>query len=252
MKPVDYNTRQHQHYARGRAMAPATLRTWMDAFASRLPERRPLAGLDLGSGTGRLTPALADSFGPVTGVEPSAKMREVAARSSAHPLVRYVAGSAESIPLAADSVDYTVMFLSWHHVQDKPLAARELARVSRPGSVLFLRTQFADRMPRLWWLEHFPRGYEVDAAMYDTVAATSAYLAAAGWVVRELAELASPAGRTRADMLERLRYRTLSTFDQLTEDELTVGFERLERAVAAAPDEPEPAYVEDLLVAHLP
>lgn len=249
MKPVDYDDRQHQHYAQGRAMDPAVLRLWIQAFASRLPSRRPLLGLDLGSGTGRLSPALAETFGPVTGVEPSARMRAVA---PSHPLVEYVAGSAESIPLASDSVDYTVMFLSWHHVQAKASAARELARVARPGGALLMRTQFSDRMPRLWWLEHFPRGYEADAAMYDTLAKTSAYLEEAGWHVTELASLNAPVVRTRGEQLERLRYRTLSTFDQLTDEELEVGFESLERAVAEAPDEPVPVYPEHLLVATLP
>lgn len=249
MKPVDYDARQHRHYAQGRAMDPAVLRLWMQAFASRLPSRRPLVGLDLGSGTGRLSPALAETFGPVTGVEPSARMRSAA---TAHPLVQYVAGAAESIPLASDSVDYTVMFLSWHHVQSKATAALELARVTRPGGVLLLRTQFADRMPRLWWLEHFPRGFEADAAMFDTVAQTASYLSGAGWQVTELATLTTPAVRTRGEELERLRYRTLSTFEQLTDEELEVGFERLTRAVAEAPDEPVPVYPEHLLVATLP
>ncbi|MBM7788644.1 class I SAM-dependent methyltransferase [Tenggerimyces flavus] len=246
MKPVDYDARQHQNYARGRAMSPATLRSWMDVFALRLPARRPLSGLDLGSGTGRLSPALASTFGPLVGVEPSARMR---AHAPAHPLVRYLAGSAESIPLAAESVAYTVMYLSWHHVQDKPLASRELARVTRPGGVLFLRSQFSDRMPRLWWLEHFPRGYEVDAAMYDTVDSVSSLLASAGWHVEELTSVTSPSSLTRAEELSRLRYRTLSTFEQLTDEEIRVGFDRLERAVASAPDEPVPVYPEQLLVA---
>ena len=42
--------------------------------------------IDLGSGTGRFTPALADTFGgPVYGVEPSARMRETAQAQSAAP-----------------------------------------------------------------------------------------------------------------------------------------------------------------------
>ena len=45
------------------------------------PSRRSLAVLDLGSGTGRFTPALAEAFGgPVYGVEPLHKMRAVAER----------------------------------------------------------------------------------------------------------------------------------------------------------------------------
>ncbi|MFC7219200.1 hypothetical protein ACFQLX_13635 [Streptomyces polyrhachis] len=71
MRQIDCDTGQHRHYARGRALGPEQLRAWLDAFEAVLPERRPLAGLDVGSGTGRFSPALAEAFGPLTGVEPS-------------------------------------------------------------------------------------------------------------------------------------------------------------------------------------
>jgi ubiquinone/menaquinone biosynthesis C-methylase UbiE len=64
MRRIDYNTEQYQDYAHGRALSEPQLRTWIDAFAAMLPGQRPLAGLDVGSGTGRFTPALARAFGP--------------------------------------------------------------------------------------------------------------------------------------------------------------------------------------------
>jgi ubiquinone/menaquinone biosynthesis C-methylase UbiE len=70
-------------------IAGPQLQAWISAYAALLPERRPLAGLDVGSGTGRFTPALARAFGPVTGVEPSVRMREMAQAQSRHPAVRY-------------------------------------------------------------------------------------------------------------------------------------------------------------------
>ncbi len=133
MRRIDYDTEQYRHYARGRALTGQQLQAWIGAFAALLPRRRPLSGLDVGSGTGRFSPALARAFGPVTGVEPSARMRETARAQSPHPAVRYLAGRAEDIPVPSGSADYALMFLSWHHVQDKPGAARELARVLSPA-----------------------------------------------------------------------------------------------------------------------
>jgi ubiquinone/menaquinone biosynthesis C-methylase UbiE len=104
MKPVDYNTQQHQNYVRGRSLRPDQTDFWIRTFAERLPRRRPLDGLDLGSGTGRFTPALAAAFGPVTGVEPADAMLRIA-RAADHPGVEYVSGSAEAIPLPNESVD---------------------------------------------------------------------------------------------------------------------------------------------------
>jgi ubiquinone/menaquinone biosynthesis C-methylase UbiE len=247
MKRIDYDTEQYKDYARGRALTEPQLRAWIGAFAAVLPERRPLAGLDVGSGTGRFTPALAQAFGPVTGVEPAVRMREVAQARSEHPDVRYVAGSAEDMPVPSGSADYILMFLSWHHVQDKPRAARELARVLRPGGRLLLRANFSDHHPRPWWLEHFPRGYEADAALFQPLHEAIAMFTSAGWRVASFGTVTEPSYGTRADMLGRLRLRTLSFFAQLSPDEVETGFRRLEEAVAADPGAPAPVFSEPLL-----
>jgi ubiquinone/menaquinone biosynthesis C-methylase UbiE len=241
MRRIDYDTEQYQDYARGRALTERQLQAWIGAFSALLPDRRPLAGLDVGSGTGRFTPALAEAFGPVTGIEPSVRMREVAQEQSRHPGVRYLAGSAEDLPVPAGSVDYVLMFLSWHHVQDKNRGARELARVVKPGGRLLLRSNFSDHIPPSgWWLEYFPRGYEADAAMFQPLPKVIATFMAAGWRVASFGRVTEPSAGTRGDVLDRLRLRTLSTFAQFTAEELETGFRRLEQAIAADPGAPAP------------
>jgi ubiquinone/menaquinone biosynthesis C-methylase UbiE len=247
MKRIDYDTEQHQNYARGRALTEPQQQAWIEAFGAALPERRPLAGLDVGSGTGRFTPALAQAFGPVTGVEPSARMREVAQAQSRHPGVRYVAGSAEDMPVPSGSADYALMFLSWHHVQDKPRAIRELGRVLRPAGRLLLRSNFSDHHPRPWWLEHFPRGLEVDASLFQPLHEVIAMFTSAGWRVASFDTVTQPSSGTRGEMLEQLRLRTFSFCAQFSSDELDAGFRSLERAVAADPGAPAPPLTEALL-----
>src|SRR5215475_1807135 len=247
MRRIDYDTEQYQNYARGRALSEPQLQTWISAFAAVLPERRPLTGLDIGSGTGRFTPALADAFGPVTGVEPSVRMREIAQARARHPDVRYLAGSAEDMPVPSGSADYALMFLSWHHVQDKPRAARELARVLSPGGRLLLRANFSDHHPRPWWLEHFPRGFEVDASMFQPLHEVIATFTSAGWRVASFGTVTEPPSGTRSDMLERLRLRSHSFFAHLTAEEQEAGFRRLEQVVAEDPGTSAPVFPEALL-----
>src|SRR5690242_4506448 len=116
MEKVDYDAHLHTVYAKGRHMLPEALQTWMDAFARHLPPTRPLVWLDLGSGTGRMTPSLASAFGsPVHGVEPSDRMRAQAVANAGHPAVTYAAGSAEQIPLPTASCDAALLFFVWHH-----------------------------------------------------------------------------------------------------------------------------------------
>jgi SAM-dependent methyltransferase len=247
MRRVDYDTEQYQDYARGRALTAPQREAWISAFAAVLPGRRPLAGLDVGSGTGRFTPALAEAFGPVTGVEPSVRMREIAQAQPAQPGVRYLAGSAEEMPVPSGRADYALMFLSWHHVQDKPRAVRELARVLRPAGRLLLRGNYSDHHPRPWWLEHFPRGLEADQALFQPLHEVIAMFTAGGWRVASFGTVTEPSYGTRGDMLGRLRLRTLSFFAQLTPEEVEDGLGRLEQAVAADPGAPAPVLSEPLL-----
>src|ERR1700726_836557 len=134
MDKVDYDARLHAVYVAGRRMSRGPLQTWMEAFARHLPQTRPLVWLDLGSGTGRMTPALASAFGgPAHGVEPSDKMRTQALAHAGHPAVTYAAGSAEQIPLSDASCDAALLFFVWHHVVERRGAAQELRRVVKPG-----------------------------------------------------------------------------------------------------------------------
>jgi len=89
LNQVDYDGHQSSVYAQGRALTAEVKATWMSAFSRYAAHRRPLSVLDLGSDTGRFTPAPAETFGgPVYGVEPSSGMRRKAVADAAHPAVR--------------------------------------------------------------------------------------------------------------------------------------------------------------------
>ena len=112
---------------------------------------------------------------------------------------------------------------------------------------LLLRANFSDHHPRPWWLEHFPRGLEVDASLFQPLHEVIATFTSAGWRVASFGTVTEPSSGTRGDMLERLRLRTLSFFAHLSPDELEAGFRRLEQAVAADPGAPAPMLSEPLL-----
>ena len=234
LPPVDYNRVQHQSYAQGRVLPAEAIAHYMAAFGAHLPRRRPLAGLDLGSGTGRFSPALAEAFGgPVWGVEPADGMRAAADAGSAHPRVTYLAGRAEAIPLPDAAIDFVLMFLSWHHVADKPAAAREIARVLKPGGRLVLRSTFQERIPDHWWRGYFPRSWDVERAMFQTEAETRTIVEAAGFSTVGCVQTEMPFEGDIAALVARLKHRAVSTFEHLTEAELTEGFARIDADLAA-------------------
>jgi ubiquinone/menaquinone biosynthesis C-methylase UbiE len=249
LRRVSYDERQHAQYQRGRELPPGRLAMWIDAFATFAPSARPLAVLDLGSGTGRFTPALAETFGgPVYGVEPAAKMRAVAENSAAHPAVTYLEGRGERIPLANASIGLVLMYLSFHHVQDHAAAVSEIARVLRPGGRVLLRSTFSDRMPDLEWMRYFPRAHDIEMQMFPSSEEAVRLFAAAGLSAVALVAREERLAPSLAEHAERLRLRAISTFEHMSEAEIADGFARLD-AAAAAEKSPRPVIrSSDLLV----
>jgi ubiquinone/menaquinone biosynthesis C-methylase UbiE len=232
VNPVDYDGYQSSVYADGRALGPEVIAEWMDVFARYAAPQRPVAVLDLGSGTGRFTPALAETFGgPVYGVEPSAGMRQVALERSAHPAVTYLAGSADAIALPDASVDLVLLFLVWHHVPDRPAAAAEIRRVLRPGGRVLMRSTFGDRPPASSWRDYFPRANELAATIYPAIGQVEREFAQAG--LRRLALDAvqlRPVESAEA-FARRLHLKASSFFEHMTEEEIAEGFARLDADV---------------------
>ncbi|GIF78466.1 class I SAM-dependent methyltransferase [Asanoa siamensis] len=233
MGKVDYDARLHAVYDAGRRMSRDSQRTWTDAFARHLPDTRPLAWLDLGSGTGRMTPVLADAFGgPVHGVEPSDRMRERATAEASHPAVTYAAGSAEQIPLPDATVDAALLFYVWHHVVDRERAARELHRVVRPGGRLFVQANFADRMPDTWWFRVVPEWKAIDQKQFRTESEVTRDFTAAGWHLVASDEVTWLRAPSLADDYARLKLRSVSMFELMTDEQADEGFARIESALS--------------------
>lgn len=95
--------------------------------------------IDLGTGTGavalRAAPLVAPD-GSVVAVDPSTEMLAAAcgeARRIGAEAITFAQGSAEAIPADDGSCDAVLASLSMMYVIDRALAAREIARVLRPG-----------------------------------------------------------------------------------------------------------------------
>lgn len=233
VRQVNFDDRLHAVYERGRALPPDTVDRWMTAFARWAPVARPLSVLDLGSGVGRLSPALAEAFGGrVFGVEPSARMRAVAQDSARHPSVAYLGGRAEQLPLRDSSIDVVVLFLVLHHIADHAIAALEAARVLRPRGRVLIRSDFRGRVPNLLWHRYFPRARELEEQISPDLDEVTAAFGAAGLHRIALDRVRNRYAASPAAYAARLRMRALSTFEHLSEEEIVAGFSSLEADIA--------------------
>jgi ubiquinone/menaquinone biosynthesis C-methylase UbiE len=167
-------------------------------------------------------------------------MRATAEATAAHPNVRYLAGEAAAIPLPDASADVLMMFLSFHHFPDQAAAAREIARVMKPGGRVILRSTFKERIPDHWWRGFFPRSHAIEEAMFLSTDETRALFEAEGFSTLGLVQREIPFEGEIADEVAKLKLRAVSVFEHMTEDELAEGFAAIDAAFAAGAIERRP------------
>jgi ubiquinone/menaquinone biosynthesis C-methylase UbiE len=249
---VDYNDRLYRRYDAGRRLNHDAAHTWRTALARWLPPRRHLTVTELGCGTGRFSGLIADlGGGPVYAVEPSHRMRAIAVSEYPHPAVRYLAGRAEAIPLAAQSCDAVVMFFVLHHIADLSAAVAELSRVLRVDGRVLIAGSFSERLHPRAYYHYMPRAREVESGLFPKLATTAALFQKAGFALTGLAEVEHTVAGGLAAYSIRLGYRAISTFEYLTDEELNDGLAHL-RADANAETAPQPIrHVHDLVTFNL-
>ena len=114
---------------------PDEIRKGVVEFVAAMKLNEGIRVLDVGCGTGVLTPYLRDAIGPqgrIIALDPSEAMLKVAARKDEGRQVLLKA-AAESIPLIGAYVDALICFSALPHFSDKAQVAREFFRVVRPG-----------------------------------------------------------------------------------------------------------------------
>jgi SAM-dependent methyltransferase len=142
-------------YVQGRPDYPAEVDDWLRSELALGPGK---VVLDLGAGTGKFVPHLLQTGASVVAVEPIAAM--LAQLVQLNRGVEAKQGSAETIPLAAASVDAVVCAQSFHWFANQDALA-EIRRVLKPGGALGLIWNIRDE--RIAWVAELRRTFEPHA-----------------------------------------------------------------------------------------
>ncbi|HEY7002796.1 MAG TPA: class I SAM-dependent methyltransferase [Gaiellaceae bacterium] len=190
--------------------------------------------LDIGCGTGTFALALAERGGKVWGVDASPEM--IARARSKGARSRFKEGRAESLPFKDAWFERAVLRLSLHHL-DRPRALAEVRRVLVPGGRVVIATFDPDHFQEIWLNELFPSIAAIDRARFPDAARVASELEAAGFGPAEIVRVGQSGTLSRAQALDRIRGRYISTLRMLDDDEFESG---LAEAEATLPDELEP------------
>lgn len=254
MERVDFDQRLYCHYRQGRALDESVMRLWGETLRRVVGEhggeRRGMTILDLGAGTGRFSALLAEALeAEVVGVEPSDKMRGVAEAECRHPRVRFLKGNAERIPLSDDACDAAWLSQVVHHLADLDAAADELRRVVKAAGLVIFRSNFQGRLAdSSRYYEFFPTGLAVDEARHPTVEDVTQCFERHGFRRTVFESIEQLEGGSLNEYAERIRLRTYSTFELISDEEFAAGLAALEAAVRREPS-PQPVMGKiDLLV----
>ncbi|MDH6139856.1 MULTISPECIES: class I SAM-dependent methyltransferase [Kitasatospora] len=222
-------------YERGNDLPGASLRAWAHLITSQLVDADRI--LEVGAGTGIFCAALAEQVpqAEIVGVDPSEPMLAEAARHHGHPRVHYRLGTADALPLDAGSCDAALLSRVVHHLPDRPAAARELARVLRPGGRVVIRTTVRERLDSPVY-RYWPELLTHDARRFPAEAELLADFTGGGrFAVTRVFSFAQPIARNLAELRDRYALRAESKFGVLSEAEFAAGLARLDAAVSAAP-----------------
>jgi SAM-dependent methyltransferase len=181
--------------------------------------------LDVGSGTGRVAAELARRGCRVQGVDPEPAM--VAQAASAGGGAFTVAGG-EALPFEDASFERALLRLVVHLV-DRPRAFRELARVLAPGGCAVVATFAPEHFRSLWLNPYFPSLRTLDAERFAAPDVLAAELLAAGFAAVRIRRVSQRRTAARADALERIRARFISTLALLPPADFEAGLARAER-----------------------
>jgi ubiquinone/menaquinone biosynthesis C-methylase UbiE len=192
--------------------------------------------LDIGCGTGQFAAALSE-HARVWAVDAEPEMV-----AHARGRVRAVrVACAEQLPFKDGWFERAVMRQVVHLV-DRPRAFAEARRVLGVDGRLVIATFAEEHFGTVWLAQLFPKMMEIDRARFPPRETLDRELRAAGFHVR-VVPISQENPLRRADALERIRGRHISTFDLIDDDAYADGLRRAE----TLPD-PVPSRLEWLVV----
>ena len=229
----------HRRYDRGRNLTSEATDALMELLRGYVAPPVNLI-VDLGSGTGRFTAALAEAFAAqVLGVEPAANMRVTADAKPRPPLVRFVHGQAESIPLEDGMADLVFMSQVLHHLADSPRALREIGRVLKSNGSLCIRQTTRENLASYFYQRFFPAARAVDERRLPCRDELGRMAGSCGFRTVAIETLGHEIAGSATEYVDKIALRTYSDLECIDDAAFHKGLDALREHSSTHPDFPK-------------
>ena len=189
--------------------------------------------VEVGCGTGRLTlPLAAITPARVMGVDPEAKMLDVARAKDGAGRVEWVRGSAYRLPVGDGEASLLMMVMVVHLLRQRGRAFSEARRVLRPGGRLSVWTFTPRHVEEFYLNTYFPSIATIDRPRFPSVQTLTSELSRAGFADVRVEVRDEPRRIDIAEVVDRVRGRYISTLSLLPPLEYRLGLQRLEEMLA--------------------
>ena len=223
-------------YDRGRSYSERKLVFWLDILKKygKLQPRSTV--LDVGCGTGRFAIPLAERWScSVIGMDTSKQMLNEGRKRPNGNQVKWVLADAENLPFLGGVLDFCLMSMVIHHIDNKRKALGGVQRVLASDGTFVIRTCSHEQLRTLPDYYFFPRALEIDTARIPDVPVLEIMLSESGYAPVNLYEIDSPALESAEEYLTKIRNKHSSTLHLLSENEFNEGLRKAERYFAETP-----------------
>lgn len=239
---ISYSGRMAEGYTVGRALGSSATDTWRSVIDRWLSPLTPRIVADIGAGTGRHSALIAETTGAqVLALEPSADMR---GNAMPHAAVDQIAADTQALPLATRCCDAAWIAYVIHHVANIDAAAREIARVLKPGGRLLLVGGFPDLLGEITLFNFWPETRDIIGRFPDSTRVITAF-ASAGLAFETVEPITLRTAESLADAAARTRLRADTTLEILSDDAFERGQKAIQAAASAQAANPSP--IEDTI-----
>jgi ubiquinone/menaquinone biosynthesis C-methylase UbiE len=142
--------------------------------------------------------------------------------------VELLVGAAEELPFADGQFERAVLRLVVHLV-DRGRALPELARVLAADGVAVIATFVPEHFDHFWLNAYFPSIRAIDVARFPDPEALAVELRQAGFATVSTRPFSQRRAATRAEALDRIRGRFISSLHLLPDEEFEAGLAAAER-----------------------